>query len=370
MFYEAAASQNTATKFYMVQQFGWETKVRSLALIAGAAALWFILAHADWQRASLLVASVGLLGFSAILVPQSICLLLESWSWSAAFRLLGTKPPFLRLLRIRAGTEALAQSLPVGTMVAEGVTPLLLRDVGVRASITIASQLARRHFLIWSQGLYAALVAVVGFQSLQLLDGPGPIPLGFATALAAVSLLVAAFLLRFVFSKRQVAERLLDWLGRVLWRRAGTWLEDQRPQFIRADEATQTVFSASLGRRFLAATPLLFSWLIETLETWLITHLLGLHWPILLVAGMEVLVALVRHLAFVVPAGLGVQDAGYVLFFHALGAPDPTTTGAAFTLLKRGKELCWIAIGYLVLAPELLKLRLSSVSPSSRSVEA
>ncbi len=354
----------------MVQQFGWETKVRSLALIAGAAALWFTLAHADWYRASLLVVSVGLLGFSALLVPQSICLLLESWSWSAAFRLLGTKPPFLRLLRIRAGTEALSQSLPVGTVVAESVTPLLLRVVGVRPSITIASQLARRHFLIWSQGIYGAVVAVVGFQSLQSLDGPEPLPLGIATALASTCLLGAAFGLRLVLSKRQVAERLFEWLCRVLWRRAVTWLETRRTLFTHADQATRMVFSASFGRRFLASSPLLFSWFVETVETWLITHLLGLHWPIVLVAGMEVLVALVRHLAFVVPAGIGVQDAGYVLFFHALGAPDPTTTGAAFTLLKRGKELCWIVLGYLVLAPDLLELRLSSASPASQSVEA
>lgn len=354
----------------MLRQIRWETRLRSLALIAGAAALWFSLAHADWHQASLLVASVGLLGFCAILVPQSICLLLESWSWSAAFRLLGTTPPFLRLLRIRAGTEALAQSLPVGSVVAESVTPLLLRDVGVTPSVTIASQLARRHFLIWSQGVYGAVIAIVGFQSLQMLDGPGPIPLSLATALASGCLLGAAFVMRLVLSKRQVAEHLFDWLCRVLWRRAVTWLEGQKSQFTRADEATRFVFSASFGRRFLAASPLLLSWFIETIETWLITRLLGLHWPVLLVAGMEVLVALVRHLAFVVPAGLGVQDAGYVLFFHALGAPDPTTTGAAFTLLKRGKELCWIAIGYLVLAPDLLKLRAFSMAPASHSVEA
>jgi hypothetical protein len=51
----------------------------------------------------------------------------------------------------------------------------------------------------------------------------------------------------------------------------------------------------------------------------------------------------------VLPAGLGVQDLGYVLFLRALGVADPLVTGAAFSLIKRGKEALWIAVGYACL---------------------
>jgi uncharacterized membrane protein YbhN (UPF0104 family) len=50
-----------------------------------------------------------------------------------------------------------------------------------------------------------------------------------------------------------------------------------------------------------------------------------------------------------VPAGLGVQDAGYVLCLRALAVPEATTVGAAFVVLKRGKDLFWILLGFLLL---------------------
>jgi hypothetical protein len=50
-----------------------------------------------------------------------------------------------------------------------------------------------------------------------------------------------------------------------------------------------------------------------------------------------------------VPAGLGVQDTGYVLCLRALAVPDAATVGAAFVLLKRGKDLFWVLLGFLLL---------------------
>jgi uncharacterized membrane protein YbhN (UPF0104 family) len=61
----------------------------------------------------------------------------------------------------------------------------------------------------------------------------------------------------------------------------------------------------------------------------------------------------VRHVVFVVPAGLGVQDLGYVTGLAALGVPDATSLGAAFVLVKRAKELLWTAFGYALLASEM-----------------
>jgi hypothetical protein len=46
-----------------------------------------------------------------------------------------------------------------------------------------------------------------------------------------------------------------------------------------------------------------------------------------------------RHLAFFVPAGLGVQEAGLVLFGHALGIG--TELALAVSLAKRLRELLW-----------------------------
>ena len=64
---------------------------------------------------------------------------------------------------------------------------------------------------------------------------------------------------------------------------------------------------------------------------------------------IETALILVRALAVPVPAGLGVQDAGYILCLKALAVPDATTVGAAFVLLKRGKDLFWILLGFVLM---------------------
>jgi hypothetical protein len=53
------------------------------------------------------------------------------------------------------------------------------------------------------------------------------------------------------------------------------------------------------------------------------------------------------------PAGLGVQDLGYLTFLRALQVPDVLNVAAAFLLLKRSKECFWAVVGYVVLALEL-----------------
>jgi hypothetical protein len=58
----------------------------------------------------------------------------------------------------------------------------------------------------------------------------------------------------------------------------------------------------------------------------------------------------VRSLAFFVPAGLGIQDMGQVLFVKAMGSADAATLGAAVLLTKRSKDLVWSLVGYALLA--------------------
>jgi uncharacterized protein (TIRG00374 family) len=107
--------------------------------------------------------------------------------------------------------------------------------------------------------------------------------------------------------------------------------------------------------RELAAPALLFlgGWLLESLETWLILRLLGIELGFVEVASFEVLLSFLRNVLFVLPAGLGVQDLGYVTFLAALGVPDAVNAGAAFVVLKRTKELFWIGVGYTLLGFEL-----------------
>src|SRR5262249_61957944 len=81
--------------------------------------------------------------------------------------------------------------------------------------------------------------------------------------------------------------------------------------------------------------------------TWLLGRLVGIDLPIANVIAREASVVFARNVAFFVPAGLGVQDAGYLAFLGAYGVAPQLAT--AFVLAKRVKELVWTAAGYLIL---------------------
>jgi uncharacterized membrane protein YbhN (UPF0104 family) len=92
------------------------------------------------------------------------------------------------------------------------------------------------------------------------------------------------------------------------------------------------------GWTLLFAAALQFAALISgCFEIWFALHLFGhpVSWGNALV--LESMTQAVRHLAFVVPAGLGVQEAGLVLFGHTLGISGELAL--AVSMVKRMREV-------------------------------
>ncbi len=76
---------------------------------------------------------------------------------------------------------------------------------------------------------------------------------------------------------------------------------------------------------------------VGAFEVWLALHLLGQEISPLAAIALEALGLSIRHFAFFVPAGLGVQEAGFVLFGQLLGVP--ADAAIALSLAKRVREL-------------------------------
>jgi len=92
------------------------------------------------------------------------------------------------------------------------------------------------------------------------------------------------------------------------------------------------------GRRWLASAALQFAALISgCFEIWFALRLFGhpVSWATALV--LESMTQAVRHLAFVVPAGLGVQEAGLVIFGQAFGISSELAL--AVSMAKRIREV-------------------------------
>ena len=319
-----------------------------------------VLWAADPSRVLALLGSVGFGGLLLVLAPALVALSLESLGWKLAFAVAGTKPRWRSLLRVRLATEALAQSLPLGVAFCESVKPLLLeRQCGLTVDQSVAGMTARKVLLLLSQCLYVVTFGLLGFTGLEQASRAvmGAPHLGFLTLGAGLLLGLMGVGAALVLRQSNFARGALGLLRALPFARVRGFIAREERWFAATDGAVSSFFRADY-RRF--ALPLLCftaGWLVESLETWLILTVLGAPVSFATAGSLEVVVSLVRNVVFVVPAGLGVQDVGYAACFAALGVPEAASTGAAFVLLKRGKELCWIAVGYSLLCSALGDLK-------------
>lgn len=76
---------------------------------------------------------------------------------------------------------------------------------------------------------------------------------------------------------------------------------------------------------------------VGSFETWLALQLLGYPISVWDAIAIEAVTQLMRHLIFFVPAGLGVQEGGLILFGNLMGLP--ADAAIALSLIKRAREV-------------------------------
>jgi len=327
-------------------------RVVGLALAVGTL-LWTFRDSEPERVASLLrrVGGAGLL----ILLPQCLSLLVESWGWRLAFEQMGHRLPLLGLFRARLASEALAQTLPMGVVFCESMKPVLLaRTCGADLSTSLAGMAVRKWLLVSSQSLYVGAFALLSFPVLARISGP---MLGFdglphALSGAALLLLLLAIASHALLARGRVVSRVHALLTRVPSKWLRVRLSPLEARFARTDGQLEAFF-ATAWRSPLPLLGFLAGWLLEAADTFLILYLLGVHLPWTTVGALEVSASFLRNVAFIVPAGLGVQDLSYLAFLRALNVADALNVAAAFLLLKRSKECFWALAGYAILALEL-----------------
>src|SRR5512142_2879768 len=86
----------------------------------------YVMRSADLGRVAGLVRSLGW-RLPLLVVPFFLITLLEGFAWWRSFSLLGSRPPFLSLIRVRLATEALMLGLPSGALISESLQPVLLK---------------------------------------------------------------------------------------------------------------------------------------------------------------------------------------------------------------------------------------------------
>jgi uncharacterized membrane protein YbhN (UPF0104 family) len=328
--------------------------IRVVGLSLALAMLVWTFRDTDARRVAALLSRVGAAGV-LIVLPQLLSLLVESFGWRLAFEGMGRRFPLLGLFRARLATEALAQTLPMGVVFCESMKPVLLaRGCGAELPTSLAGMAARKWLLMGSQSLYVGGFALLSWSVLSGISHSVLGATGLPQALLAAGglLFLMATGTYVLLAHGRVALRLHGLLSRLpsVWLRAR--LAPLETRFARTDGELRAFFATAF-RSPLPLLAFLTGWLLEAADTFLILTLLGVQLPWSTIGALEVSASFLRNVAFVVPAGLGIQDLSYLAFLRALQVPDALNVAAAFLLLKRCKEMFWALWGYLILALEL-----------------
>ena len=307
------------------------------------------LAGVDVHAAALAIVQIGPLA-PMMLAPFAIAMALDAFGMRWLLAAIGRHAPYRRLLAIRFGTEALHLSAPAGFAVGDSATAALLDSrCGIPLSDGATIAVARRWLVMRAHAGYIVLGAVVGWAALVAVSmralGGRSLP-WFVLASSLVPLAISS-LLGASFRPGGLVAAAIGAASRAPW----AWLR-LRAQSWSAGATSVHARMTQIGAAPVAVwgtTVTFFAcWLLESCDTAIALRLLGAPPDFAIAIAAEVGISLIKAIGNVAPAGLGVQDAGYAALLPAMGLT--TETAAAFVVVKRAKEVAWIAFGYLLLA--------------------
>jgi uncharacterized protein (TIRG00374 family) len=111
------------------------------------------------------------------------------------------------------------------------------------------------------------------------------------------------------------------------------------------DDHLATAYTTQRRRFLLATLATLANWFLGALELWAILYFLDVPVSLADAWSLQAVVELVRAATFFIPASLGAQEGVLVLMLAAF--PGGAALGLAVALIKRVRELLWIAAGLL-----------------------
>jgi len=317
----------------------------ALAGAGGAAAL---AQRVDWASAKLCLGELGVRAPLAV-VPYFIVLLVDSMGWRSTFE---SRPPLWTLWRIRAATEAVVVSLPAGVAFGESLRVAMVhRELGLPVSAASANAIVNKVAIAMAQGLFVfgtAALSLWSFDLPALSAAVGLHPFSLTVAFAGWLLLAGALLW---LARAKPLARLVQWLtplgGQALRGRSERIVEIAT----QVDGGLAMFARLSYSQRTRALSLFLPGWVALGAENWVVLSLLG-QAKVGLSAAMaiEALVSLVRIGFFFVPGALGAQEVSYYGLLRACGVANPGAVAAAFMIVKRSREIFWIAVGYIILA--------------------
>ena len=238
-------------------------------------------------------------------------------------------------LLLRWVRESVNVLLPVAQVGGEVVGARLLTFRGVPKSLAAASVLVD----LLAQTATQFVFTLIGVALLAGQEGGGPIVRWVALGLALLGPALGAFFAAQRFGGAKLLDKALrHFTGDPRWAAVGGGLEALNDRLLRIYRRRWRL-SAVFALHFAI-------WFFGVLEVWIALRFMGhpAHYSTALV--IESLGQAVRGAAFVVPGGIGVQEAGFVALCAVFGIPAPAAI--ALSLAKRFPEVVLGLPGLLV----------------------
>jgi putative membrane protein len=315
-----------------------------IATILGLAAALWALGRAGWAEVFASATRTGLGGFALLCGITILTFVLLGGAWQAAvpgvsWRRIG------RFTWARATRDAANDLLPfsqLGALVV-GARTLIAGGIGqveiyaamiVDLTTEMAAQLIFTLFALWAFGM-----ALAGPNHADRLLPVLWAGLGIATAIMLAFLVLQRPAIRFAAF---LATRLLP--------NAGLMADGVGAQL--------TLVYAHRGRVLLSFLLNLAAWAATAFWSWYALHLMGTEASVWRAAALESAIFALRSAAFLVPAAIGVQEAGYALLAPLVGI-DPAAA-LALSLVKRARD---VVLG----VPTLLAWQAGEITSGRRS---
>lgn len=300
--------------------------MKALAVPLGVLGLGLAMALIAWRGAGDMADALVAVGWGlvAVVLWESLPILLDSLSWRALLR--GPDRPGLgAVARARWIRQSVNQLLPVFSIGGEVVGARVLAAGGMSGVAAGASVVVDLTLAVVTQAVFtlfglALLVIDYGYSG-----AVGPVLIGTAILLLCV--------LGFYLAQRG---GLFGFLAKIPASVTGdTWLALVGGAE-RLDGEVRALYRLP-GALWRNALWQMASWVAGAGEVWLALYFMGHPVGIVEALVIQSLGRAVRSAAFMVPGGLGVQEAGFMVIAGLLGlGPD---VGLALSLVKRVREL-------------------------------
>lgn len=300
-----------------------------------------------------------------VLAPGVLLNVLDVWGWRTMLATDKRAVPFTSLLKIHISSEAIARSIPLGVPFADSLRLFLLKkENGIPASESLVGTIVRRWSLGLSQCIYVLIGVVAAFGSVSVVSRHflHDTSLGWllVAAVSTVGLVLMGVL--YLAEGAGIASRFHILLQRIPIRKVSEFVNLRKEDFAIIDRNLLTIRTAGHKQLAVSSSYYFASWWMEFLETYILLHAIGLNVSFQDALALEALVSALRLGAFFLPAGIGVQEAGYAGILAALGVAASPASTTLFILAKRSRDIVWIVPGYS-------HLLMKGVIPSRKAVD-